>query len=142
MLKKTVLLLLIALLSSSCAPRIAMYSPAVYENAVTLKVETRVLVLQAGESYQKHRAEAKELMFKVEKAYEYARGLPDNELTAKQWEIMKDPEKNLLGGFIKMWQGKDSLEATLVTEKAGQIDKAYDQIIWLESKKINRSDLK
>jgi hypothetical protein len=122
----------------SCVPRVAWYSPEAYTNTVDLKVETRNLVLTGFEPYDKHADEIGKLSVRMEKAYEYAKGIPDNEITTKQWEIMKDPARNLAGGFFKMWKEKGALGETFVAEKAKQIDLAYDQIIGLESHKIKK----
>jgi DNA transposition AAA+ family ATPase len=49
---------------------------------------------------------------------------------------MKDPDKNLLGGFLKRWKEKDKLSAVFVDEAKRLISTGFDQIIGLESGKI------
>jgi hypothetical protein len=127
------MLALAALLS--CVPRVAWYSPTAYTNTVDLKVETRNLVLKGVDPFEKHADEIDKLNVKIEKAYEYAKGIPDNEITTKQWEVLRDPERNLVGGFFKMWKEKGTLGESYIVDKAKQIDLAYDQILGLEVNK-------
>lgn len=126
------------LVLATCAPRIAWYSPAAYANAVDLKVETRALALQAAEPYTGHAAQVEALLLKMEKAHEYARGIPDNALAARQWEIIRSPEGSLAGGFFRLWRERGQLEPAFVAEKVRQIDLAFDQIIGLEAAKDRR----
>lgn len=136
--KPAIICLLALAAIASCIPRIALYSPAAYREAVELKVEARALVLKGTEPYRDHAEEAEKLMLRVEKAYEYARGIPDNELSAGQWEILKNPQGHLLGGFLREWRDSTALGRFYVEEKARQIDLAFDQIIGLESGKAKK----
>ena len=81
-------------------------------------------------------------MLKVEKAYEYAKGLPKNEISTRQWQVLKDPERHLLGGFIKRWKVDDTLGEGYIQEKKKQVSEAFDYIIGLESGKIKPSEIK
>jgi hypothetical protein len=42
-------------------------------------------------------------------AYEKYR--PNNEMTYAMWQKLADPNTNLLGGFINLWQEKDKVDA-------------------------------
>jgi len=44
----------------------------------------------------------------LDKALEYARGRPRNEITIRQWRIPIDNDGNLLGGFLAGWK-KESI---------------------------------
>ena len=87
-----------------CFPQVANFSPIAYEQSISLKVDSLFLIEKAVGQYDIHEKEVVELLIKIEKAYEYAKGRLNNEYTAQQWEILKDPERNLLGGFLKRWQ--------------------------------------
>ena len=132
-------LCLIALASCST---ISTYDQAAYEHATSAKVDTLALMDKATESYSAHEKEITAVRTELEKAYEYDLGRPLNKITVTQWAILLDPERNLVGGFLKMWKSKDSVGATFVTEKKKQIGEAFDQIIGLESGKIKPSQLK
>jgi hypothetical protein len=114
---------------------IAHYDQVAYEHATNAKVDTLALMDKATGSYEEHQKEVDALVIELNKAYEYDRGRALNKLTAAQWDILRDPNGNLVGGFLKMWKTKGSLGATFVSEKKIQIGKAFDQIIALESGK-------
>jgi hypothetical protein len=69
-------------------------------------------------------------------AYEYAKGRPKNTFSARQWEILKDPERNLLGGFLKKWKDEKVLGKTFVDDAIELVGDAFDTIIGLESGKV------
>ena len=97
-------LLLIVLFGLTACRYISPYSQFAYQQATSLKVEALALMDKATEPYENHKKEVEELQTKIEKVYEYIKGQPKNELSARQWEILKDPERNLLGGFLKRWK--------------------------------------
>lgn len=123
---------------SGCAA-ISFFSPVAYEQATSLKVESLALMDRAVEPFDRHRSEAEALMIKVEKAYEYAKGRPGNEISTRQWRLLKDPDRNLLGGFMKRWEERSTLSGPFIEEAKGIVSDAFDTIIGLESGKIKPS---
>jgi hypothetical protein len=121
---------------------IAHYDQVAYEHATSAKVDTLALMDKATGSYDDHQKEVEALVIELNKAYEYDRGRSLNKLTVAQWDVLRDPNRNLVGGFLKMWKTKGSLSATFVAEKKLQIGDAFDQIIALESGKIKPSEVK
>ena len=121
---------------------IAHYDQVAYEHATSAKVDTLALMDKATGSYDDHQKEIEALVIELNKAYEYDRGRALNKLTVAQWDILRDPNGNLVGGFLKMWKTKGSLGATFVAEKKLQIGKAFDQIIALESGKQKPAEVK
>ena len=119
----------------SCVKYIAVYDPIALNNAVSLKSESLNLLKKATEPYADHEPEIRALMLEIDQAYEYACSLPKNNLTARQWEVLKDPERNLLGGFFKYWQQKETLTQEFISEISGEISRAFDAIIKLETLK-------
>ena len=98
-----------------------------------------MLMGRATEDYASHAAEVNALMLKVEQAYEYVAGLPKNEETARQWEILKDPDGHLLGGFMLRWKDKRKLSAAFIKNvKKDTVGPAFDAIIALETLKIKQ----
>jgi hypothetical protein len=118
----------------SCA-LIAHYDRAAYEHATSAKVDTLALMNKATGSYDEHAKEVEALVLELDKAYEYDRGRQLNKTTVAQWDVLRDPNRNLVGGFLKMWKAKGTLSATFVAEKRRQVADAFDQIIKLESGK-------
>jgi hypothetical protein len=124
----------------SCRP-ISVYSESAYTQAVRLKVETLRLMDEGSESYSKHVGEIDSLKNELNFAYEYAKGRPNNEITVKQWEIMINPDRNLIGGFLRIWEEDLILSPVFVSEAQSVIGDAFDTIIGLESGKIKPSDI-
>ena len=114
---------------------IAHYDQVAYEHATNAKVDTLALMDKATQSYSEHQKEVEALVNELDKAYEYDRGRQLNKITVAQWDILRDPNRNLVGGFLKMWMAKGMLGAVFVAEKKRQIGDAFDQIIQLESGK-------
>jgi hypothetical protein len=137
-----VLLLLCVSAVAGCSSPIARFDQAAYEKATSLKVDSLALMGKATEPYAQHEIEIAALMLQVEKAYEYAKGKPKNEITAKQWEILKDPNRNLLGGFMQRWEENQQLSTPYVKEAKGIVSDAYDTIIGLEGGKIRPPNVK
>jgi hypothetical protein len=111
---------------------IAKYDQAAYEKATASKAEALALMDKATESYSSHRREAEEVALTIEKAYQYDLGRNQNSETIRMWEILKSPEGNLFGGFLRRWKQKDSFKPDAVTLKKPDIAEAFDQIIGLE----------
>lgn len=117
-------------------------SPKAYEQATSLKVESLALMDEATDSFSDHAESARQLKVELEKAYEFAQGRPNNEISARLWKTLIDPEGNLLGGFLQRWKEASSLSAAFVTEKKKQVAEAFDTIIDLESGKIKPEDVR
>lgn len=129
------ILLLIPIITLSCAS-ISLYSEVAYKQATSLKVESLAVMDIAVEEYADNKAKVESLEIKLNKAYEYAKGRPKNEISARQWQILIDPNRNLLGGFLKRWKQEGALSKIFVEEAKGIIVDAFDTIIGLESGKI------
>jgi hypothetical protein len=128
-------LLLLVMFLVGCPRHIATYRPEAYEKATSLKVEALNLMDKATEPYAQHQAAAETLRLNLEKAYEDAKGIPQNAVATQMWEILKDPKRNLLGGFLAMWQQKSVLKKPFIDEKKAQVGEAFDKIIALEISK-------
>lgn len=125
-----------------CASSIAFFDQHAYLQSTALKVDALSLMDSARENYAQHAKAVSELKISLEKAYEYELHRPKNEISAQLWAILKDPNKNLLGGFLVRWAASDSLSSVFIQEARGQVAEAFDIIADLESKKIKASDEK
>jgi hypothetical protein len=121
---------------------IAPYDRAAYEHATNAKVDTLALMSKATGTYDEHEKEVEALVRQLDKAYEYDRGRQLNQVTAAQWDVLRDPDRDLVGGFLKMWKAKGTLSATFIAEKKKQVGGAFDQIIQLESGKLKSAKVK
>lgn len=120
---------------------IATYDQVAYEHATSAKVDTLALMDKATGDYSVHEKEVAVVTLELDKAYEYDKGRPLNEITVKQWELLLSPDHDLVGGFLRDWKQKGSLRPVFITEKKRQIGKAFDQIIQLESGKLKPSQV-
>jgi hypothetical protein len=111
---------------------IATYDQNAYEKATGAKAEALALMEKATGPFSSHEKEIEAVSLTIDKAYEYDRGRALNSITVKQWEILRDPNRNLFGGFLRRWREKGSLRPAYVTEKKPDIAEAFDQIIELE----------
>jgi len=120
---------------------ISNFDQQAYIYTTSVKVDAINIMDLATTDYTAHSKEVKELQTQLQKIYEYEKNRPKNEITLKQWDILLDPEGHLLGGFIKRWESQKTLSKTFVIEAKKLVDKAFDQIAGLESKKIKASDI-
>ena len=134
-------ILTLCLIVWSCSS-ISVFSPEAYKQAVDLKVESVELMSFATSPYEDYEEDIAFLRTEFRKAYEFALGRPDNELSAQQWEILINEEGNLLGGFLNRWEAEGTLSEMFVTEMQVLVGDAFDTIIGLESGKIDPSEFK
>ena len=122
-------------LISSCTPLIGPYSPTAYQNATSLKAATLALMDKATQPYADHEKEIEALRVEIDKAYEFVHGIPSNSISAKQWQLLKKPDGDLLGTFFLRWKERGVLSPTYIDEFKGLISDAFDEIICLEANK-------
>ncbi len=120
---------------AGCAPLIGPYSPTAYQNATSLKATTLALMDKAKEPYASHQKDVESLLVEVEKAYEFVNGIPSNSISAKQWQILKKPDGDLLGKFVVRWKERSTLSQPFIDEFNGLVGAAFDEIICLEANK-------
>ncbi len=113
------------------------YSEKAYSNATTLKARSVALIDLSSQPYAQHSAAATQLSTDISAALEFSKGQPRNEVATNQWALMRDPEKNLIGGYLKHWQGPgaEGVSEFFRSEARGKIEQAYDYIICLEVNK-------
>ena len=119
----------------ACTPLIGPYSPTAYKNATSLKAETLALMDRATTPYADNEKKIDVLMVEIDKAYEYVHGIPSNDLSARQWAILKKPDGALLGRFFGRWQSEGTLRPPYIEEFRGIVSDAFDEIICLEANK-------
>ena len=132
-------LALTCLFVAACGPSIAAFDQVAYDRTISLKVDALTIMDKATEPFEQHRAAVDALRMDLDKAYEYARGRPKNDLTTRQWEILRDPASNLLAGFLRFWEERSTVGAAFISNAKDLVADAFDTISGLESGK-NRSD--
>lgn len=114
---------------------ISPYDQMAYAQSVSVKVDALALMDKATDSYDSHRKDIETINLEVDKAYEYEKGRAKNMITVQQWDLLRSPNHDLFGGFLKSWQTKGHLSAYFVAAKKKQVSTAFDQIIQLEAEK-------
>lgn len=134
--KKIVSLSLFAVLFAGCAS-MSNFDQNSYNSATELKSETAALVAHATEPASSHKDEIDALRVKLNGQLAYERGKGDaNAISAKQWEILVDPEGNLLGNFLNDWQSARKVYSTTYVQESGKLfNEAFDEILKLEGAK-------
>jgi hypothetical protein len=131
---------LVASLLAACSSiPIGEYSLEAYKNATTLKAETLALVAKSGQPYSRLADDVDVVSVRIDAAYEFAAGLPDNQLSAEQWRLMRDPEGHLYGGFVVLWRNRGTLSPAFRDELRAVIGDAFDEIICLEANKQSQT---
>lgn len=135
-----VVALVVASLLAACSSiPIGEYSLEAYKNATTLKAETLALVAKSGQPYSRFADDVDVLSVRIDAAYEFAAGLPNNQLSEEQWRLMRDPEGHLYGGFVVFWRNRGTLSPAFREEFGAIIADAFDEIICLEANKQSRT---
>lgn len=134
----TKLILIFAVISLAGCISVPIHDHYAYTQTIGLKVDALKLMDLAVEDFSLHEAEVDDFFTRIEKAYEYEKVRPKNEITVRMWEKLKDPDENLFGGFIKRWKEKNKLGKTFVEEVKKLVSDAFDQIIGYESGKIKK----
>jgi hypothetical protein len=122
-------------LLAGCSALISSYDHTAYQNATALKAEVLALIQKAPGSKTSYKEQEKRIdavVVEVDKAYEYAKGLPTNSVSARQWAIVKE---RLLRDVIELWQEQGTLGKAFVEARSKQLAQAFDYIICLEANK-------
>lgn len=127
--------ILFSLLLSSCVA-MTPQDPVAIKNATDIRVEVELLIDKAVDPYVMHIQDVEFVNLRALQALEYAKAKDNNSQTIKQWEILIDRDRNLLGGFLKMWEQKESgFGIVFLAGVKKNILSAIDEIVKLEKAK-------
>jgi len=136
------LTLLVVVLSFTACATISSFDQYAYAQTTSLKVDALNTMDLATGNYSTNEKTVQELQTKLQKAYEYEKNRPKNEITLKMWTILLNSNGHLLGGFITRWEKEQKLNAVFIQEEKKIVGDAFDQIAGLESQKIKPTDVK
>ena len=134
-LKINIILLTMVLVTSCQSLKTTIFDQYSYQKTTELKVETLSVMGNATTMYKNQEEIVKKLLLDIEKLKEYEKNKPNNEITFAMWTIFTDKEKNLVGGFFKLWEEKQTLSPVFIEESKKQITEAFDLLIQYEIKK-------
>lgn len=139
-LKKIVLTIAFSFTILSCeSTKTAAFDRHSYQETTAIKVELSEVMEKATTPYKLHQREVETLLLKIEKLKEYEKGKPNNQITVAFWEALTDKERNLLSGFFKRWETKETLSPVFLKESKKQLLEALDLIIKYEITKDEES---
>lgn len=128
------------ILFTSCQTlKTAVYDQYSYQKTTELKVETLMIMDSANTTFENNKMIVEKLLLDIEKLKEYEKNKPNNEITFAMWRLLSDKEKNLVGGFFKLWQEKQTLSPSFIEESKKQMEEAFDLLIQYEIKKDKTS---
>lgn len=125
------LLGIVVLILSSCT-KVPTYDKVAYEKATSLKVDSLKIMDKATNNYSTQKKDVDSLKTNLLKAYEYAKGRPNNQLVTNQWAILINPKRHMIGGFLTRWENKKKLSKVVITEAKQQVTSGFDKVIALE----------
>jgi hypothetical protein len=128
----TMVFLMILYVSCVSISRFDQYA---YDQTASIKVDALKLMDLATNDYPAYQTNDQEFQAKLKKIYDYEKTRSKNDVSIKLWDKLIDPNGHLLGGFLSRWKAEQKLNGTFITEEKKLVDKAFDQIIELESKK-------
>ena len=138
--KWLLLSLTIAMLTTACeSVKTAIFDQYSYQKTTELKVETSNLMDKATNPYKDHKEEVEKLLVDIQKLMEYEKNKPNNEITFAMWQLLNNKEKNLLAGFFKRWEEKETFSPVFLEEFKNQVLEALDLLIQYEIKKDKQS---
>ena len=119
----------------------APYDQFVYKESTSLKVDALKLMDKAIQPYDSQQTAVEKLNDQLEKLFEYELHRRKNGIRVSMWQLLRNPEKNLLGGFLKRWKESGKLNEPFIEEAKKQVGRAFDQLAELESGKITPREL-
>lgn len=123
----------LALTISACS--VALFSQRALDLAISIEQDATALMEQATNDFANHAADVDRLRQRVDSAVSLAASRPHNEESLREWQLMADPNGNLLGGFLSRWEQGTTLSRPFVDEKKIQVRRGFELIQQTEEAK-------
>jgi hypothetical protein len=127
-------------LTAGCALT-APYDQYVYAQTTGLKVDALKLMDRAERPYNSQLEAIEKFTDQWDKLYEYEVHRRKNGIRIAMWDLLRNPDKHLMGGFLSRWKKDSTLNPVFISEARIQVGKAFDELSELESGKITPKDL-
>lgn len=133
--KKLISTVLFALIFTSCAI-MSNFDQNTLNAATKIKADAIALIPAAVDPAEKHTAEIEALKAELSSqvAYEQGKGKA-NTISCAQWDLIASEKHELLGKFLKDWQGGKTYSPAFLIEEQQIISDSFDQILKLEGAK-------
>jgi len=129
--------IVIANLTQYGCQSISTYDEHAYALQTSCLADILKLLDVADTPYENNADQIKAVTLNVERAYEYDRGRPLNQIQVAQWKIIRDPGQGSFAGFLAHWKSKGQLSEVYITEKKKQIAIQFDAMTSLEAGKLH-----
>jgi hypothetical protein len=129
-------LLLLPLFLISCGSLMATFDQTSYSQVTSLKVDAIALINKSKEPYSTHLTDVSALQLELDKAVEYDKHRPKNEITNEMWTLMSNPNGHLLGGFLTKWKKDKQIDSVEIVNIDTIVARNFDRIAELEIKKL------
>lgn len=139
-LRQYLMAIAIVMMQWSCALT-APYDQYVYAQTTSIKVDALKLMDRATKPFHAEAEAVEKFTDHWDKLYEYELHRKKNGVRIEMWELLRDPGKNLMGGFLQRWKKDTTLNPVFIGEARIQVGKAFDQLSELESGKIKPKEL-
>lgn len=128
----------ISLSFQSCNPAKGMvpFDAFSLSRTIDIKAQAIDLMKRGGKSFSSVSEDVSDFKATANSLIDFERDRGEKNLkTVQMWELMMDPNQNLLGGFLNRWENEGKLNGPFIREAAGVVSKNFDKIIKLEKKK-------
>lgn len=118
---------------SSCCP--VYFNQTALSETTDIKKATLELVGNAVNPYADYESKGMELKSRMENRLKSVEMDKCDKSVAKMWRLMLDENKNLYGGFLKLWKEQNTLGKTFIQEYKKELGNNFDKITALENEK-------
>lgn len=117
----------------SCAP---VYSPYLFDQTAELKKQTLSILDKATEPYTKYETKVDVLKSDLASLVQQERMRKRNKLKVKQWDLLLDPQGNLLNGSLEKWRKDTVMSETFIVLQRNLVEEAFNLIQEVEKQRL------
>jgi len=117
----------------SCAP---VYSPYIFDQTAELKKQTLSILDKATEPYSKYETKVDVLKSDLASMVQQERMRKRNKLKVKQWDLLLDPQGNLLNGSLEKWRKDTVMSETFIVLQRNLVEEAFNLIQEVEKQRL------
>ena len=126
----------VSLTFQSCGSNMVPRDTFSIEQNEIIKNNVISLIKKGGKNYSEMAPQVESLKATINDQIEYERERGEKNMkTVEMWELMMNPDGNLLGGFLSRWENEGKLNGPFIKEVAKVVSSNFDKIIKLEKKK-------
>jgi hypothetical protein len=125
---------LLAIYFLSGCDTISKYDEHAYGLQTSCLADVLKLLDAANTPYDQNLDQIKDVTLNMERAYEYDRSRPLNQIQTAQWKLIR----GLFYRIVTLWKSEGTLRSAYITEKKLQMALAMDQVTQLETGKVHQ----